>query len=98
MTNREWELKDFHLAIATGEGEILLDTKRDLALMVYPWDACTECKRHANDVVESMGFTDVLEVGHLEGYRIEGSDTLDCDFFLIAPPATMARRKAQIRE
>lgn len=86
MTNTEWELEDFQLAIKTGEGEILLDTQRELALMVYPWDACTRCKRRANDVVASMGFTDILEVGHMEGYRIEGATTLDCDFFLIAPP------------
>lgn len=86
MTKREWELEDFQLAIKTGEGEILLDTHRDLALMVYPWDACTNCKRHAHEVVSSMGFTDVIEVGHMDGYRIEGATTLDCDFFLIAPP------------
>jgi len=98
MTNQEWELEDFHLAIQTGEGEILLDTTRELALMVYPWDACTDCKRHAHDVVESMGFTDILEVGHMDGYRIEGATTLDCDFFLIAPPAPQPKRKAMDRE
>jgi len=86
MQINDWSFDDFQIAFLSGESEILIDNKQDLALMVYPWSACESCKTRAARVVQSMGYTDILETGHLENYTIEGADTNDCDYFLLAPP------------
>lgn len=82
-TDREWELSDFTGSTILNGVEILVDGKRNRALVVYPWYLEPKDVREAMLKVQSMGFTTITEMGNLTPYTIQGHDTDDCDYYLV---------------
>jgi hypothetical protein len=73
------------LAAWTGEGvQILVHPMMNEALVVWAWDTPAREVEAAAGRAKTMGFTEITEVGNVEGHQVPGTDTDDCDYYRLA--------------
>ena len=82
----DWELEDFLSAKSEENQEILIHKDGRSALLITPYDEVAH--ESLLEVSWGMGFSDVIETGSLDPYRVETgtSETTDVNYFLLVSP------------
>lgn len=79
----DWELDQFSRVALKDGVEILMHSNGKRALVTWPWFAEQEATDSALWHAQTMGFTDIVEVGNMVGYEIPEVVCDDWDFMML---------------
>lgn len=68
-------------ALRVNDIDILVNRGTSKALIVWPWFKTPAEIRTATERAKAMGYTTIVENGHLPGYQI--NETTDCDYMML---------------